>query len=382
MEEVPFDDRRVPKAEIDWDRSCWWWYPVTRALHPAIRMSSLAVALLAILIVVAGWNLGLMAFKPDVEPVFSPLGESVGLFQSHVNIWLRSLLSILAAILSPQDFKGFSFWTFEILWASLTVAIFGGILARRAMIELGQRTVAPWFHSVKLVASRWQSYLWASGMNLVGIAALLALPVVFGFFSRFGSGGAYVGGVLLVLFFPLAFGVGRFVLSLTVCFPLSVCAIGAEKKADAFEGFSRSNAYFFQRPIVAFVFAAALFTCGYVGELLVSATLNAGWSLVRNSYLYSGGMTQPATKSFVAAGNWLAQSLIATFWFSYFWSASGALYLILRRCVDHTELSEIDLAEQAAAQELPEIPPAPKFEETKAEETKVDETKVEETPAE
>ncbi len=380
MEEVPFDDRRVPKTEIDWDRSFWWWYPVSRALHPAVRMTSLALALVAILIVISGWNLGQWIFRPDIDQIINPLGRPVGLFESHVNVWLECIASILAAALRPIGVREFSFWTFEILWASLTLAIFGGILARRAMIELGQRTVAPWIHSVKLVARRWQSYLWASGMNLVGIAALLILPAIFGFISRFGSGGAYVGGALLILFFPLAFGVGRFVLSLTVCFPLSVCAIAAEKQADAFEGFSRSNAYFFQRPVVVFLFAAGLFAIGYVGEILLASVLNAGWSMVRNTYLYSGGMSQPAASRFVATGNWLSQSLVAAYWFSYFWSASGALYLILRRSVDHTELSEIDLAEQALGQELPVIPPAPSVKETKGDETKGDETRAEETP--
>ena len=364
MEEVPFDDRRVPKAEIDWDRSCWWWYPITRALHPAVRMTSLAVSLVAVLVVAAGWRIGISLIQPDVPEIFSPLGASVGLFDSHLMVWQGTLLHILSAVLQPAGFKEFAFWTFEIVWASLTLSLFGGVLARRAMIELGQRTVAPWFHSVQLVAKRWQSYLWSAGMNLVGIAALLFVPVVLGLISRLGSPGAMVGGALLLLCFPIVFGVGRFVLSLTVCFPLSVCAIGAEKKADAFEGFSRSNAYFFQRPVVAGLFALALLACGYVGEQLIAWTLNSGWSLVRNSYLYSGGMTQPAADSFVAAGNWLTNALIATYWFSYFWSASGALYLLLRRSVDHTELSEIDLAEEAAAQELPEIPPAPATEST------------------
>lgn len=332
---------------------------MSRALHPAVRMSSLAVALVALILVNIGWKLGLVLFSPDVDQIVSPLGRPRILFESYLTVWFESLASILAAALHPIDFLGFAFWTFEILWISLTLAIFGGVLARRAMIELGQRTVAPWFHSIQLVAGRWQSYLWVSGMNLVGIAALLILPMVFGLVSRFGSGGAVVGGALLILFFPLSFGVGRFVLSLTICFPLSVCAIGAEKRADAFEGFSRSNAYFFQRPVLAFLIATGLLACGYVGELLVNCVLNTGWSMVRNTYLYSGGLSQPAAARFVATGNWLAQSLIAAYWFSYFWSASGALYLILRRSVDHTELSEIDLAEQAAGQELPEIPPAP-----------------------
>ena len=359
MEEVPFDDRRVPKAEIDWDRSLWWWHPLTRAMHPAIRMSSLAVSLLAVVVVTLGWRLGVWLFQPEVPEIYSPLGAEVGLFDSHAMVWQGALLNILAAVLQPTGFRGFAFWTFEIFWASLVVSVFGGVLARRAMIELGQRTVAPWFHSIQLVAKRWQSYLWSAGMNLVGISGLLLIPVFLGLISRLGAPGAMVGGVLLLLSFPVVFAVGRFVLSLVVCFPLSVCAISAEKKADAFEGFSRSNAYFFQRPVVAFLFAVGLFACGYVGEQIVAWTLNAGWSIVRNAYLYSGAMSQPAAERFVSAGNWLARSLIAAYWFSYFWSASGALYLVLRRSVDHTELSEIDLAEQAVAQELPEIPAAP-----------------------
>ncbi len=359
MEEVPFDDRRVPKAEIDWERSFWWWYPLTRAMHPAIRLSSLAVSLLAVVIVTVGWRLGIWLFRPDVPDIYSPLGAEVGLFGSHVAVWQSALLHVLATVLQPSGLNGFAFWTFEILWASLTVSIFGGTLARRAMVELGQRTVAPWFHSVQLVAKRWQSYLWSAAMNLVGIGGLLLIPVVLGLISRLGAPGAMVGGVLLLLSFPIVFAVGRFVLSLVVCFPLSVCAISAEKKADAFEGFSRSNAYFFQRPVVAFLFAAGLFACGYVGEQVVAWTLNSGWSMVRNTYLYSGGMSQLAAERFVSAGNWLAQSLIAAYWFSYFWSASGALYLVLRRSVDHTELSEIDLDEQAVVQELPQIPAAP-----------------------
>lgn len=376
MEEVPFDDRRVPKAEIDWERSLWWWYPVTRAVHPAMRMSSLAVALVAIMLVLGGWKLGLLLFAPSLDKIYDPLAQTMsfgsGVFESHVFAWFQCLLSVLSAIVRPTDFRGFCFWTFEILWAFLTFAIFGGVLARRAMIELGQRTVAPWYQSIQLVSGRWQSLLWVTGMNLVGIGGLLILPAIFGFVGRLGNGGALISGILLVLFFPLAFGVGRLLLSLTICFPLGVCAIAVEKNADAFEGFSRSNAYFFQRPVVAFLIAAALFGCGYVGDLLVSWILNSGWSMVRNTYLYSGGMTHEAAERFVRTGNWLAQSLAAGFWFSYFWSASGSLYLILRRSVDHTELSEIDLAEEAAAQELPEIPAAPKAAESGAETTKAD----------
>ena len=40
MEETPFEDRRVPKSEVDWERSFWWWIPLTRAIHPAAKLTT------------------------------------------------------------------------------------------------------------------------------------------------------------------------------------------------------------------------------------------------------------------------------------------------------------------------------------------------------
>ncbi len=358
MEEVSFDDRRVPKAEIDWERSCWWWYPLTRAIHPAIRSSSLLFSLLGILVAGAGWRLGKWLFDPALTDVASPLNHPLGLFSSQLFVWITWLGETLVSVQS-LGLREIAFLTFEFVWLTVTLAMFGGLIARRSIVELGQRTVAPWGESLKLVLGRWQSFLWAAMMHLVGIVLLLLPPLFLGLISRLGSAGAIVAGILLILSFPLVFGVGRFVLSLTLCYPLSVCAIATEKKADAFEGFSRSNAYFFQRPVVAVLCSSLLLATGYVGEQLVYWTLSAGWGLVRLSYLWSGGATEPAAGPFVAAGNWLTQSLIAAFWFSYLWSASGALYLILRRCVDHTELDAIDFVESTIEQNLPEIPAAP-----------------------
>ena len=47
MEEIPFEDRYVPKTEIDWDRSLWWWYPLTRAVHPAMRVTAIVTSAIA-----------------------------------------------------------------------------------------------------------------------------------------------------------------------------------------------------------------------------------------------------------------------------------------------------------------------------------------------
>src|SRR5690606_31864204 len=68
MEEVPFEDRHVPRVEIDWERSAWWWYPISRALGPAVRMNALAIGLIALLLSMAGLQLGERLFSPAWHP--------------------------------------------------------------------------------------------------------------------------------------------------------------------------------------------------------------------------------------------------------------------------------------------------------------------------
>lgn len=362
MEEVPFDDRRVPKVEMDWDRSCWWWYPLTRALHPAVRSSSLGLSLVAILLLWVGWTLGVWVFRPQLATVANPVDPLTisGIilpFNSQLFVWCVYCLQ--SSLVMQLGLAEAAFLSFEFLWIALVGSVLGGILARRAMVELGQRTVAPWIESMVLVGRRWQSYLWAASMNVVGIAFLLVPIVIVGWLARLGDVGGHIAGVLLLLMFPIAMGVGRLCLSLTVCWPLSVCAIGAEKKADAFEGFSRSNAYFFQRPFVVALCVVFLVAVGYTGEILVYWVVSLGWWVVRSAFLIAGGSLPDSATHYVSAGNWLSQALIAAYWFSFLWSAAGALYLVLRRCVDHKELDELDLVESEELQSLPTIPSVP-----------------------
>ncbi len=358
MEEVPFDDRQVPRVEVDWERSIWWWYPLTRAVQPAVRMNALVLGLLAIGLSIAGLRLGEWLFAPAWRPslelaVDSSTGYSVRL-PMWVSGFIRSLLSF-----DRMGLQELGFLTFEMLWLTFTFALIGGVLARRSLVELGQRTIAAWGESCGLVLSRWQSFFWSMGMHFVGIAAMLTPIFLLGLVSRLGAVGATLAGVLLLVCFPLAFAIGRFVLSAILCFPLSVCAIVAERKADAFEGFSRSNAYLFQRPVVAAICAFVLLAIGSVGEQLVFWTLASGWWLIRGTYLFAGGGIQPASNDFIAAGNWLSEALIACYWFSFFWSGAAATYLVLRKSVDNTEIDELDLVESSIAQSVPSIPPAP-----------------------
>ncbi len=269
-------------------------------------------------------------------------------------VWIQFFFQAVSSI-GPLGWNELAFVTFEFLWLCTTFALFGGVLARRAAVELGQRTISPWGEAIGLVASRWQSYLWATGMHFVGILVLLLPALLLGLCSRLGTVGGVVAGVLLLLCYPLVFGIGRFALSAIICFPLSVVAICVEKKADAFEGFSRSNAYFFQRPVVAVLCSLLLLAAGLVGEKIVYWTLHLGWWLMRHGFAFSGG---PGAQDnlYLNYGDWLTQMLIAAYWFSFFWAAVAAIYLILRRSVDNCELDEMDCLESEVERTLPDIP--------------------------
>ncbi len=270
MDDAPFNDRHVPRVEIDWDRSCWWFYPLSRAIQPAMRFSSLLFSLAIVLVLMGGMRLGEVLFSPQIS---IPLNETVAMpmVSLRLSIWLNRLLGILNSIFqSPMGLREIAFLSFEFVWISVFLALGGGVLARRGMVEMGQRTVAPWLESIQLVCKRWQSFIWVSGMHVVAISLMLIAPWLMGWLANLGSVGATIAGVFLLLLFPVAIGVGRLCLSMLVCFPLAVCAISAETKADAFEGFSRSNAYFFQRPAMAVIYTLALILLGTIGEQIVA----------------------------------------------------------------------------------------------------------------
>lgn len=366
MEETPFEDRHVPRAEIEWTRSVWWWRPLTRAVHPAIKVTTLFLGLAAIWIAKLGLMLGVRIFQPKsvdgsawVEPLrlTSEFEFPSGVFTSPIAGWLWAVLQSLLSL--QVGIQELAFLTFAGLWLSLVVSLAGGLLSRRAMVELGQQTIAPWGETCKIVFSRWLGFLWLTGMHFVGLLALLIPIAVLGGVSRLGNPGAHIAGVLLIIMFPLAFAVGRMMMSLVFCYPLGVCAIAAEKKADAFEGFSRSNAYLFQRPVLAVACALLLAAIGLVGEQLVMWTLTFGWGAIRSVFFYFGGAVQAASDTYVKIGNQLTVELLVAYWFSFFWAAAACVYLILRRSVDSTDIHELDSIEHPVASTLPEIPTTP-----------------------
>ena len=153
-----------------------------------------------------------------------------------------------------------------------------------------------------------------------------------------------------------------------------MCAISTERKADAFEGFSRSAAYLFQRPVVVVFLVVVLAGIGWIGYQFVFWTIAGGWYLTRDAFLFGAGIQSSELRlaiepnpsetalriaPWMLAGSWLARLLIVAYGFSYFWSASAATYLVVRKCVDQTEFDEMDIQEPETEIPLPEVLPPP-----------------------
>ncbi len=357
MDELPFDERHVPRAEIDWERSAWWWRPLTRAIGPAMKMLALILGAIGVWLAQVGIAIAYWLFRPQWSGLETSAAPTPGAFESVAVEWIVNIAQAVVAF-DAFGLRELAFSTFSALWLATVLALVGGILARRSLVELGQQTIAPWGESLRIVFGRWASFLWSTGMHLVGLAFLLLPVLLFGAVSRLGAVGATIGGICLLLAFPFVFAVGRMALSMFLSFPLSTCAIVAEKNADAFEGFSRANAYLFQRPAVVVMASLILFLVGLIGEQIVYWTLTLGWSFMQAAFML-GGAGQTTSPEFTEIGSGLVATLIRAFWFSYFWSASAAVYLILRKSVDHTEFDDLDAIVNPIEKTLPEIPTSP-----------------------
>jgi hypothetical protein len=167
-----------------------------------------------------------------------------------------------------------------------------------------------------------------------------------------------VGGlVMTILLLGLLFG-----------WPLMWATISSEG-TDSFDALSRTYAYVFQRPLCYLFYALVAAVVGWLGWILVE---NVAGSVIWLTYWAASWGGGAANIGDIAGGNATGMAHAAggliRFWvdcvkwlalgylFSYFWTASTAIYLLLRRSVDATEMDEVFL-EADASEQGPGLPP-------------------------
>ena len=253
------------------------------------------------------------------------------------------------------------------LWALVVWAFFGGAISRLAALALARDEQLPLGGSITYARRKWLSYFAAPLFPLLGLL-LLALPLaLFGLLLR-ADVGVLIAGLLWFLVVIAGFVMAILALGLFFGWPLMWATISAEG-TDSFDALSRTYSYVFQKPIVYLFYVVIAAFLGTVGWLLVY--LFATTLLALSHWAVSWGAGPDNLRAVLAnsrpggvgeAGSMLVRfwvscvmMLALAYWCSYFWTASQAIYFLLRRHVDATELDEVYVPEEEEPYGLPPL---------------------------
>ncbi len=322
-------------------------------------------------------------------------GQFVDWFvQDQVPVLIEPLVKFLRPVfylLNPNaGFTSRFYFLLVIAWTLATWAIFGGAITRIAAVEVARNEKTGIAEAMRYTLARWRSYLFASFAPLVGIAVFVVLLMIFGLFSLIPVFADFWDGLLWGI--PLALGlVMAIVLIGLVGWPMIHATLGAEG-SDSFDALSRCYSYVLQKPwsylwyvMVSLVYGAiVVFFVGFMGSLMVylgkwgvSQTPFTEYTNRDPSYLFVYAPTSFGWRDLLLQGstvgvnpdayvrdhfhgwNYIGSFLVAVwlyvvflmivgFGYSFFWSASTIIYLLMRRKVDDTDLDEVYLEEEDA----------------------------------
>jgi hypothetical protein len=327
-----------------------------------------------------------------------------GLVDWFVTDQVPVLLEPLVKLFRPVKYflhpnAGFAeqfYFLIVMIWTVGVWAIFGGAITRIAAVEIARNEKIGLGEALRFTIARWKSYIFASFFPLLIIAFIVLLLAIFGLVNYIPILAEFWNGILwfLVLLGGLTIAV---LLVGLVGWPMIHSTLSAEG-SDSFDALSRSYSYVLQKPwsyawyvAVALAYGAVVvFFVGLMGSLTVYlgkwgvsqftglgqyadpshmfvwAPTSYHWRdlLLQGSPIAEGApvVTDKMVEQYVQSNqfrNWyyigafliaawlyLIFLLLIGFGYSYFWSASTMIYLLMRRKVDDTEMDEVYLEEE------------------------------------
>lgn len=235
-------------------------------------------------------------------------------------------------------------------------AFFGGAMARIAAVQLTCDDHVGLIAALRFACQKWLPLFAAPLIPACGIVAAGAPLWVLGLLLRSGA-----GMFLVSLVWPVALVFGAIMallaLGLLLAWPLMWATIATEG-SDSFDALSRAYAYLFQRPIHYLFYAVVASFLAWLGWLVVGAVASGVVGMAYWSASWGGGQAVVSTVTPQVGdleGIGRAGAVIIRFWataakslgvgfvYGFFWSGIVAVYLLLRRDVDATEMDEVFL---------------------------------------
>ena len=385
------DDRETIRS-IAW-REVFPGLHLFSALRIAFGFRALVLAALGIIFTVAGWQTCTKLFwdsnelplrgvleKQATGPNLWPWERSVAAprideltsvegIEQHtpiLSVWRQISMPFERIYHAEASFAEFVYWLVCALWSLAVWALFGGAITRMTAVSFAREESQSWQKLAGFVRPRWGSYFAAPLFPILGAFLVAAFIAVVGLAMR-ADWGVLVGGILWPLVLLGGFVMAFLLVGLFVGWPLMWAAISAEG-TDSFGALSHSYSYAYQRPFHYLLYVVAAAFIGTLGWYVV--WLFAGLTVALAQWGISWGSGAERLLEIVDradmnplgnAGTALVQfwngaivTLALAFAFSYFWSASTIIYVLLRQQVDNTEIDAVHMPEE---QQLHSLPP-------------------------
>src|SRR5262245_8831590 len=250
-------------------RELFPWLILLRTFKIAISPALLALATVAVLIMPLGWWLAGLAFltanQREAQPAGSQLAAAIppevlaylpsGIRTTVLDAYLQ-ITEPLARLFRVELTLGESaYYLFGFLWTLAVWAFPGGVITRKAIVQLATDEPAGVRDAALFVAQRYRWYLLTPLYPML-VIALVAFPMAgLGLLLQLSLGfGALVAG-LFWIFVVLASLVAMWLIGgLLFGWPLMWPTISAERDGDPLEAFSRSYSYIYGKPLHYFFY--------------------------------------------------------------------------------------------------------------------------------
>jgi hypothetical protein len=377
---------------IAW-RELFPWLILFRTFRIAISPSLLAVATVAVLLMPLGWYLASAIFlSPEERDALRLTGgpvpqaansELAALMPNAPQPYLPAMTNAVTDTYFDlaEPLKLFfrfdltlresAYYAFGVLWTLALWAFPGGLITRRAVVQLATDEPPGIVPAAVYAGRRFHHYFLAPlfPLGIVFVVALLiaALGLVQFLLDKLLPGlGTAVTGLSWLLVVLISIGVMWLFGGLIFGWPLMWPTVSAEREGDYFEAFSRSYSYVYGKPlhyffyvVVAAAFGALCWAVVAVAAVIVQEF--GFWALAWGAGAWPVAELRAAALDFAAGEfEWsksrilwslgvallgllvtLIHGVANAFRYTFFFTVASAIYLLLRQDVDEKEMDEI-----------------------------------------
>ncbi|MCL2005701.1 MAG: hypothetical protein FWG73_06000 [Planctomycetaceae bacterium] len=321
-----------------------------------LRVFNIALGIRVLLLALIGLKLTVfLNFLAGISFLDTELAEQIrqGRPQYYINFPVDQLYSgalslysnVLDTPLSPRENPKMFFWYPGVV---LIWVIFGGMICRIVSVRLTIDESESFGNLFRFLRKRGISFISAPLLVLLGILCCFLPVKIAGWLLAI----PFLNYVVAILFpIPFAFTCLTVFLALVLAvgFMLLFAAVSTDG-SDGFDAISRMFSYVCQRPLHYVVYWLCCYALGWLGFLLIQFpvyfAMELCWQTVPADY-----------ELFIIFWATLFALIPLAFWFAWFWTSSVAIYLLLRRSVDATPLSEVYRVAELQVRTLPTIKP-------------------------